>query len=301
MKLLVILGATGSGKSSLALQMAEILNAPIVCVDSTTVYRELNIGTAKPTEAERAQVPHHMLDRVSISEEFSFARFKREVEEILAGYQAAGRQWSILVGGTHLYLRGIVDGYQLSEVGPQPQFREWAEQQPLENLVLQLQELDPDSLGIVDLKNPRRVIRALEVCRYGPALFSQGYRRQPIAYPVFKIGLKTPEDWLHSRLASRLDQMLANGWQAEVQEILRRGGEQHLRRLRVIGYLDLVDFCAQQISLAGLKEKVLRDTLQLVRKQRVWYRKEEGVHWIAADSNGLVEEVTALLSSLAGP
>lgn len=278
MKIVAILGSTASGKSELALELAERLGGELLCIDSTTVYRGLNIGTAKPTRSDQARVPHHLLNLVDIGQDFSFADFQKAALACLPRIERP-----IFVGGTHLYLKGILEGYQLSEVPPDEEFRAWADAQSLEDLVAQLGRVDPASLRIVDLKNPRRVVRALEVCRAGTALFSDSYRRNPLPYPILRLGIDIGKEELEPRVDARIKKMFLSGWVEEVQELAKKCLAEPLRKLRIIGYSEILDYLDGTLTLTEAQEKIKRATLQLARKQRVWYRREEEVQWLRFD------------------
>ena len=280
--IVVVLGPTATGKSALALDLAGRLGGELLCIDSTTVYRELAVGTAKPTPRERSACPHHLLDLVSVTEPFSFAQFKTAAQLCLEDCLARGVT-PILVGGTHLYLKGLVEGYQLSEVPPDEEFRQWASTQPLEELVATLVATDPPCAELVDLKNPRRVVRALEVCRHGPPSFSQQYRREPLPYPIVRIGLAIEKAELQPRVERRLENMFLSGWLEEVQELAKNGLAEPLRKLRIIGYSEILDYLEGTTTLEETREKITRATLQLARKQMVWYRREEQVNWLRFD------------------
>ena len=293
--IVAILGCTATGKSQLALELAQRLGGELLCVDSATVYRELNVGTAKPSPQERRSVPHHLLDLVSLTEpsEFNFSRFQKLALVALEGILRRGRV-PILVGGTHLYLKGLLEGYQLTDAPPDPEFRAWAEKQPLEALVGQLAGVDPASLDIVDLKNPRRVVRALEVCRHGGGKFSDSYRRTPLPYPVLRLGLSIEKAELEPRVEERLQKMFLSGWVEEVQELAKKSLAQPLRKLKIIGYSDILDYLEGVVTLVETQEKIKRATLQLAREQRGWYRREEQVQWLRFDDEQRFEKSARL-------
>lgn len=283
-----MVGPTACGKSGLALELAQRCRGELLCFDSTTVYRGLDIGTAKPTPAERALVPHHLLDLVDTGEEFTLAHFLQAAERALAEV----RGQPILVGGTFLYLRAFLEGYQLSEVPPDEEFRGWAEAQPLPDLVTELLRVDPDSAGRVDLANPRRVIRALEVCRSGRR-FSALYQRRPRSEPVLKIGLQAEPDWLKQRIFTRCRQMLADGWRQEVAALTARGLAPWLEGMRFIGYPEVL--AGSAMSDEQLAQQVAESTWRLVKKQRTWGRSEPDIHWLPADDPRLVERAAELV------
>ncbi len=261
----------------------------MLCFDSTTVYRGLDIGTAKPTSRERALVPHHLLDLVEAGEEFTLAHFLQQAEAALSDIRARGKQ-PILVGGTYLYLRAFLQGFQLSQVAPDPGFRRWAEVQPAERLVEELGQLDPAALQLVDLANPRRVIRALEVCRAGK-LFSEHYQSRPRLEAVRKIGLRAQPDWLKARIARRCEAMFLNGFREEVKRLCEKGLQRWLLSMRFIGYPEVVEGLELALSDSQLAEKVSESTWRLVKKQRTWGRSEVGVEWFEAEDPALVEHV----------
>lgn len=285
----VIAGPTASGKSGLALQLARRCGGELLCFDSTTVYRELDIGTAKPQAAERAQAPHHLLDLVEAGAEFTLADFLQHAEAALLDLRARGKQ-PILVGGTYLYLRAFLQGFQLSEVAPDPDFRQWAEGRPLPELIEELRRQDPESLAIVDLANGRRVIRALEVCRSGK-LFSEHYRSQPRPEPVRKIGLQAAPDWLKGRIAERSRAMFSNGFREEVKRLCEKGLQRWLLSMRFIGYPEVVEGLGLATDDSELAERVSESTWRLVKKQRTWGRSEAGVEWFDAQHPDLIERV----------
>lgn len=280
---------TASGKSGLALELAQRCDGELLCFDSTTVYRGLDIGTAKPTTQERALVPHHLLDLVEAGEEFTLAHFLQQAEEALADIRARGKQ-PILVGGTYLYLRAFLQGFQLSEVAPDPDFRTWADGQPLAELIGELAERDPPALQLVDLANPRRVIRALEVCRSGKR-FSQHYQSRPRQEPMRKIGLRAQPDWLKARIARRCESMFLNGFREEVKRLCEKGLQRWLLSMRFIGYPEVVEGLELALSDSQLAEKVSDSTWRLVKKQRTWGRSEVRVEWFEAEDPALVEHV----------
>jgi tRNA dimethylallyltransferase len=271
------------------LQLAQRCQGELLCFDSTTVYRDLDIGTAKPTSEERARAPHHLLDLVEAGQNFTLADFLQQAETALQAVRQRGKQ-PILVGGTYLYLRAFLQGFQLSEVPPDPEFRSWTEGQPLAELIQELQRSDPASLKLVDLANPRRVVRALEVCRSGK-LFSEHYRRQPRGEPVRKIGLRAEPDWLKDRIAKRSQAMFLNGFRKEVKRLCEKGLQRWLLSMRFIGYPEVVEGLELATGDSELAERVSESTWRLVKKQRTWGRSEAGVEWFDAQHPSLVERV----------
>lgn len=278
------MGPTASGKSALALELAERSGGELLCFDSTTVYRGLDIGTAKPDAGDRARCPHHLLDLVEAGTPFTLANFLEHAEQALADVQARGRQ-PILVGGTYLYVRAFLEGFQPPSVPPDEEFRRWAAGQPLTELVAELLERDPGTT--VDRKNPRRVIRALEVLRAGHINESvQSPRKEEIR----KLGLQAEPAWLRERIERRTQQMFLLGLQEEVQRLCQKGLTQWLLGLRVIGYSEVIASLDQPMPQGEVVRNVVDATWRLAKKQRTWGRSEANVRWLAAADPALAEQ-----------
>lgn len=295
MTLWVVAGPTASGKSRLALELAQRCGGELLCFDSTTVYRGLDIGTAKPTPQERGTCPHHLLDLVEAGQDYSLALFLEDAEKALREVQARGRQ-PILVGGTFLYLRAFLEGFQVPAVGPDLEFRQRAETLPLAELVGELLRLDPACRELVDLANPRRVIRALEVVRAGE-LFSGLYQKSPRPEPVLKIGLQPEREWLKKRILERSQAMIAAGFREEVQRLCQKGLREWLLSMRFIGYREVLEGTEQSKSDAQVATEVAESTWRLAKKQRTWGRSEAGVDWFSPEAPDLLDRVWTKLQN----
>lgn len=266
------MGPTASGKSALALELAERFGGEILCADSATVYRGLDIGTAKPTPQEQERVPHHLLDLLDPDETFNLNRFLELARGIIARVELP-----FVVGGTGLYIRALLEGYSLPEAPPDEEFRRQAQQLPLGELVRQLGEEDPEALPIVDLQNPRRVIRALEVIRAAGS-FSRHYRRNPLPHPVLKLAVHRPD--LRERIEARARQMLAEGLLEEVRSLTKKGYGPHIHRLRIIGYREMLAVVEGRESLEKAMEDLVTSTWQFSRRQLTWLRSEKDLTWV---------------------
>jgi tRNA dimethylallyltransferase len=273
-----LLGATASGKSAAALEVARALgDVEIVTVDSMQVYRGLDIGTAKPTPAERAEVPHHLLDLVEVEEEFSVAEFVDAARAALAGIEARGHH-ALLVGGTGLYLRALVDDLGLP--GRFPEVRVELEADPdTASLHRRLGELDPVAAGRMEPSNRRRVVRALEVTigsgrpfsSFGPGL--DAYPPSPIA----QVGIDVDLTELDATIGSRVDDMLATGLLAEARRLVGR----RLSRTAAaaLGYRELLEHLAGERTLEDARLETMRRTRRLARRQLRWFRRDPRITW----------------------
>jgi len=274
-----LMGPTASGKSSLALALAERLGGEILSADSAQVYRGLDLGTAKPTPAERARVPHHLVDLRDLDEDFSLADFQRLAGPILQEVWSRGRL-PLLVGGTGLYIRGLLEGYTLVEVPPDPALRQTLEARDSESLMAELRNRDPETAERVHPRNRRRLVRALEVCLQTGRPFSEFNRRVPPGYPRLKLGLRLPRPLLDERIGRRLEAMVRAGWVEEVRALAEKGWGPRLRRLRILGYPELLDVVEKVRSLESALEEIARATRRYARRQETWLRAEPGLEWM---------------------
>jgi tRNA dimethylallyltransferase len=276
-------GPTAVGKSEVALLLAERLNAEIISVDSMQVYRGLDIGTAKPSAAERARVPHHLIDVADLQEGFDAARFCVLARAVVAGIQARGRT-PLFCGGTGLYFKAFIEG--LGEAPPaDPGLRAELEVLPLEALLDELAASDPATFERIDRRNPRRVIRAVEVIRLTGRPFSAqqarwkdaGHKPQP-ATRLFVLTRTKPD--LDARIHARVDAMFARGLVAETRELLERGLEQNATAMQAIGYRQVVEHLRGQRSLAETVGLVKSRTRQYAKRQLTWFRRHTAATWV---------------------
>lgn len=277
---LLLAGPTASGKSAVALALAEIVDGEIISVDSMQVYRGLDIGTAKPTPADRARVPHHLLDVVDVTEPFSAARFAELARQAVAEIQGRGKV-PILCGGTGLYFRAFIEG-----VGAAPPadaaLRAELETTPMPTLLRELAERDPVLFAAMDRQNPRRVVRAVEVLRLTGRPFSAQRSDWSATRPAPAIIAleRAPAD-LRRRIDERVDTMFARGLVAETRALLGRGLEQNQTAMQAIGYRQVVAHLHGEASLADTIELVKVRTRQFAKRQRTWFRREPRLTWLS--------------------
>jgi len=293
---LLFAGPTAVGKSEFALLLAEQLGGEIISVDSMQVYRGLDIGTAKPTAAQRAGVPHHLIDVADVTEPFDAAQFARRARDAVREIQARGRV-PILCGGSGLYFRAFLEG--LGEAPPADvALRATLEATSLTDLLTELEAHDPATFRAIDRQNPRRVIRALEVIRLTGKPFSvqraswvrtDGDGANSSAAPRF-LGLsRTPAD-LSARIDARVDEMFQRGLVQETRELLAHGLEQNQTALQAIGYRQVVEHLRGQRSLADTIALVKLRTRQYAKRQRTWFRHQASVEWIDVSPDETIEE-----------
>jgi tRNA dimethylallyltransferase len=279
-------GPTAVGKSEIALRLAEQLGGEIISADSMQVYRGLDIGTAKPSPADRARVPHHLIDICDLTESFDAAQFARLAHCAVAKIQARGRV-PILCGGTGLYFRAFLEG--LGEAPPaDATLRAELEATPLEKLLAELRERDPAAYEKIDKKNPRRVIRAVEVIRLTGKPFSAQRAEWNSCHlsPVtchFYCFTCSPAD-LHARINTRVDTMFARGLVDETRELLKHGLAENKTAMQAIGYRQVVDYLrGEPRKLSGLPETIelvkIR-TRQFAKRQLTWFRAQPDTQWL---------------------
>lgn len=292
-----IAGPTASGKSAVALLLAERLGGEIISVDSMQVYRGLDIGTAKPSPSERARVPHHLIDVVAVDEPFDVARFIDLARSAEREIQGRGR-WPIYCGGTGLYFKALVGG--LGESPPSDAaLRASLEAALLPELVAELKERDPETYHRIDRSNPRRVVRALEVIRLTGRKFSdQRSDWQTAPAPGLWIGLERDRPELVSRINARVDQMFDHGLVEETRSLLKAGLEKNRTALQSLGYKQVAEHLGGQRSLEETIELVKQKTRQFAKRQMTWFRHQLTLQWIRVGPEQTEEQTADQIARL---
>lgn len=286
---LVLVGPTASGKSALALEVARRLgDVELVSADSMQVYRGMDIGTAKASAAERAEVAHHLLDVADPSEDFSVARFQALAAEAVAGIEARGRR-ALVVGGTGLYVQAVVDGLGLP--GEWPEVRAELEGSPPADLHRRLVGADPLAASRIEPGNVRRLTRALEVTLGSGRPFSSfgpGLGAYPPSARFRLAGVWLPRPVLTARIQARYRAQLDGGFLEEVRRLSAAGAGALSRTARqALGYRELLDHLAGSCSLADAVDAAVRRTKELARRQRAWFRRDPRITWLGHRANPL--------------
>ncbi|HVL02837.1 MAG TPA: tRNA (adenosine(37)-N6)-dimethylallyltransferase MiaA [Acidimicrobiales bacterium] len=285
---LALVGATASGKSALALELARRNpDFELVSVDAMQVYRGMDIGTAKPTRAERAEIPHHLLDMADPDEDFSVARFQSAARRVLAEIEARGRR-AVLVGGTGLYVRAVVDDLTLP--GRYPEARAEVEAE-CDTAVLyrHLGQLDPVAAARMEPSNRRRLVRALEVTIGSGRPFSSfgpGLAEYPPT-PITQVGLQLDPELLDARIAARLRVMLDAGFLDEVRRLAARPAGLSRTARQALGYRELLASVEGGMTLEDAVAETLRRTRRFARRQLRWFRRDPRIIWHDAGNNSL--------------
>ena len=289
--LVVVLGPTASGKSSLGIALALHFNGEIVSADSRQVYRGLDIGTAKVTAEEQALVPHHLLDVAGVREVFTVSQFQQQAIAAVNDILARGHQ-PFLVGGSPHYIQAVVDNLAIPSIPPQPDLRAELAARPLSELLAQLEELDPQSAAFIDRNNPRRVIRALEVCLISGRPFSEQRRVAAPLYESLLLGVEWPREVLYKRIDLRVDERVQQGMVQEVRALLDQGiSHERLEALgleyRFISRWLRGDFTSEEEMVERLKYAIHDFT----RRQLTWFRKDKRILWIEGNDAKQAEEL----------
>ena len=284
-KLLCLLGPTAVGKTEIAIELAQHLNAEIVSVDSRQIYRQMDIGTAKPTPEEQQAAPHHLIDCVDISQPFSVADYQSLADTAIADIQNRGKQ-VLLVGGAGLYFRAVIDGL-FEGPGADPAVRERFEQEAAQHgadaLHERLRACDPESADRIHPNNVVRVIRALEVYELTGVPMSehqQQWHREKQRYPFIAFGLTMPRALLYHRIEQRVDVMLANGLIAEVESLLATGYARDTIALQSFGYKELITYLDGECTYTEAISQLKQNTRRFAKRQLTWFRKDTRIEWI---------------------
>jgi len=304
--LVVIAGPTATGKTALALALAERLRpvweAEVVSADARQIYRLMDIATAKPTPAERARLSHHLLDVVWPDETLTLAEYQRMANAAIADVWARGRL-PLLVGGAGLYIRAVVNGLAIPEVPPQPELRAELEAllatEGVAALHARLAALDPVTAARIDARNPRRLIRALEVFLITGQPFSEQLGARPTPYRPLLFGLNMERDALYARADARIDTMRAAGLVAETEALLARGYSWELPAMSSLGYREVGSYLRGETTLDEAFMRFKQATHGYIRRQLTWFRRDKRITWLdaALPPETLADQVAARLLS----
>lgn len=299
-KLVVILGPTATGKSHLAINLAKKINAEIISGDSMLIYQGMDIGTAKPSTQEQENIPHHLIDILPPQADFSVTQFKDLAENLILDINNRGKT-PILVGGTGLYIRSLLEDYQFVNVAENTELRLELEKFALdfgkEALHKKLSELDSSAAERLHYNDTRRVIRAIEVAMAGSAVSTK--KNKHLRYQAEIFGLRMERQELYARINHRVLEMLAKGLVQEVQTLLANGTISTCQSMQGIGYKQTVDYLQGMVSLQQCTENIQQATRNFAKRQITWYRQMEYVNWLDITSGTDFEKLTdEILSKL---
>jgi tRNA dimethylallyltransferase len=277
-------GPTAAGKTALSIDLAEAVGGEIVSADSRQIYRGMDIGTAKVTAAERARVPHHLLDVVMPDQVLSLAEYQALAYAAIADIHARGRL-PFLVGGTGQYIRAVIEGWSIPAVPPHPELRAELEAKAsaegAEALHGWLAALDSAAAARIDYRNVRRVIRALEVCLVTGQPITELQRKNPPPFDLLQIGVTRPRPELYARIDARVDQMMAAGLLDEVRRLDAAGYAWELPAMTGLGYRQIGEYLRAEVSLDEAIARIKQGTRRFVQQQYNWFRlTDPAIRWV---------------------
>jgi tRNA dimethylallyltransferase len=295
---IVIVGPTAVGKTEISIQLAERLDGEIVSMDSRLFYRGMDIGTAKPSQAELARVPHHLIDVADPDHIWSLAVFQRAANEIIREIHERGKL-PFLTGGTGQYVRAVIEGWDLPEQVADPGLRgeleQWGRAIGAKGLHERLAVLDPEAARVIQYQNVRRTVRALEVIFRTGRRFSEQRLRSKSPYSLLVVGLNRPRAELYKRIDERIEQMVLEGLVDEVLGLLEKGYSAELPSLSAIGYREIAAHLSGEISLDEAIVLIKRFTREYVRRQANWFKTTDpDIHWFEVGPN-TVDEIENLV------
>lgn len=287
--LIVICGATASGKSSLALAIAQRINSVIISADSRQIYREFDIGTAKPSLAEQKLIPHYQIDICEATESLTLASYQQQSQTIIQQQQQQ-RKIPLLVGGTGLYLDSITKGLKIPRVSPQPKLRSQLSALGQVQAHSWLTQVDPVAGQKIHLNDQFRTLRALEVFYVTGVPISDQQGENPPPYPILQLGLDCDVSTSDRQIATRTHQMIEMGLVAEVEYLSHKYGT-NLPLLNTLGYGEIKQYLAGDIDLKQAIALIVTHTRQFAKRQRTWFRKNRQINWFDNTSVDLLEQV----------
>jgi len=297
--LVVLCGPTAVGKTNAAIALAPRLNAEIVCADSRTVYRGMDIGTAKPTPVQRARVPHHLLDIAEPDQVVTLATYRDKAVQVITDLRTR-RRVPLLTGGSGLYIRAVVDGLTIPQVPPDAALRAQMESDERAHpgrLRAKLQRVDPQAAARIHPRNIRRLVRALEVYERTGQAISSLQRTDPIGAAV-QVALTMDREALYSRIDARVDEQLAAGLVAEVEQLLAQGYAPTLPAMRGLGYKEIAEYLQGRVGREEAVRRLKRNTRHFSKRQFTWFRRDSRIRWLdvtTLTSDQVAEEIGRMI------
>jgi tRNA dimethylallyltransferase len=293
--LIVICGPTAVGKTKVAIRIAKTFNSEIISADSRQIYRELKIGVASPTPDELKAVRHHFVGCISVGDYYNISKFEEEVIQWLENWFKS-HQYAVMTGGSGLYIDSVCKG--IDEL-PDPdnflrkELTEKLKKEGIDSLKMQLKQLDPGYYATVDLNNPSRILRALEVCIITGKPYSsfRTEKSKPRKFKIVKIGLNLPRHELINQIDKRVDQMITNGLVEEVKSLLPF---RNLNSLNTVGYKEIFKYLDGDLTLNLAVEKIKTNTRRYAKRQLTWFKKDKNIYWFHPEE---VEKIESFISS----
>ncbi|WP_300400475.1 tRNA (adenosine(37)-N6)-dimethylallyltransferase MiaA [uncultured Nocardioides sp.] len=297
-----VVGATAAGKTGLSLDLAEALGGEVVNTDAMQLYRGMDVGTAKLPPDERRGIPHHLLDTLEVTEPATVAEFQEQARAVIAELRGRGAT-PVLVGGSALYTRAVLDEFEFPGTDPEVRTRLEAELAEVGSAALhaRLAEVDPESAARILVENGRRVVRALEVLEITGRPFSATLPRLEYVDPrTVQVGVDIDRPTLDARIAQRVEEMFAAGFVAEVERLLERGLAQGRTAGRAIGYPEVAAHLAGELSLDEARERTVVATRRFARRQDAWFRKDPRIRWVRFDDPDRVARALSEVCAVMG-
>lgn len=279
-KLIIILGPTATGKTQLAVNLAGHFNGEIISADSRQIYKGMDIGTAKDLK-EYKKIPYHLIDIKQPNQQFTLAQFQKMAFKKIKEIQKKDKL-PLLVGGSGLYISSIVDNYRIPSIKPNQALRKKLDSLSQSEKIKMLIRLDPDSLAVVDIKNSRRLNRALEICLSGHQ-FSRSRTKNKSPFAILQLGLTLPKQTLDKKINQRVDQMIQAGLIPETEKLIKKYGASSAP-LQTIGYAEIIDYLNKKTTLEEAVQLIKTHTRQFAKRQTTWFKRDKNIHWLANSS-----------------